>query len=45
MEVLITLKRTHGYKFADRVNVDLHSCGGWSPQFWIQAEVSGVGSP
>ena len=32
------LKKVHGARFA-AINVDLHSGGGWSPEFWAQAEV------
>ncbi|KAI5450526.1 Cut9-interacting protein scn1 [Naganishia albida] len=28
-------KKKHGAKFEDRVNVDLHSCGGWSVESWV----------
>lgn len=39
MDVLRSMKTKHGPHFTHRVNVDLHSAGGWSPQFWIQAQV------
>lgn len=32
-------KKRHGREFEDRVNVDLHSCGGWSVESWV-SEVS-----
>lgn len=37
-DVLITLRTKHGKHFTDRVNVDIHSAGGWAPDFWAQAE-------
>ncbi|KAE8542266.1 hypothetical protein D1P53_001040 [Cryptococcus gattii VGV] len=40
MDVLRSMKTKHGPRFTHRVNVDLHSAGGWSPQFWIQAQKS-----
>lgn len=40
MDVLRSMKTKHGPHFTHRVNVDLHSAGGWSPQFWIQAQKS-----
>lgn len=39
MDVLRSMKTKHGPHFTHRINVDLHSAGGWSPQFWIQAQV------
>lgn len=39
MDVLNSMKTKHGAHFIRRVNVDLHSAGGWSPQFWTQAQV------
>ncbi|RXK38871.1 hypothetical protein M231_03820 [Tremella mesenterica] len=35
-EALLALKKKHGKHFTHRVNVDLHSAGGWSPSFWTQ---------
>ncbi|OWZ42807.1 hypothetical protein C351_03017 [Cryptococcus neoformans c8] len=40
MDVLNSMKTKHGSHFIRRVNVDLHSAGGWSPQFWMQAQKS-----
>ncbi|EAL20647.1 hypothetical protein CNBE0130 [Cryptococcus deneoformans B-3501A] len=40
MDVLNSMKTKHGPHFIRRVNVDLHSAGGWSPQFWTQAQKS-----
>ena len=40
MEVLILMRDKHKSKFTNRINVDIHSGGGWSPEFWRQAEVS-----
>ncbi|KIR73986.1 hypothetical protein I310_02664 [Cryptococcus deuterogattii CA1014] len=40
MDVLRSMKTKHGPHFTHRINVDLHSAGGWSPQFWIQAQKS-----
>lgn len=39
MDVLNSMKTKHGSHFIRCVNVDLHSAGGWSPQFWMQAQV------
>ncbi|EIW72316.1 hypothetical protein TREMEDRAFT_66816 [Tremella mesenterica DSM 1558] len=35
-EALLALKKKHGKHFTHRINVDLHSAGGWSPSFWTQ---------
>lgn len=40
MDVLREMRDTHGPRFTNHVNVDLHSGGGWSPEFWSQAAVS-----
>ena len=37
-EVLLGLRKKYGAQFSDRVNVDIHSAGGWAPDFWAQAE-------
>lgn len=39
LEVLTKMRDTHRARFTNRVNVDIHSGGGWKPQFWTQAEV------
>lgn len=39
MDVLKEMRDTHGPRFTNRVNVDLHSGGGWSPEYWSQAAV------
>lgn len=39
MDVLKEMRDTHGPRFTNRVNVDLHSGGGWSPEYWAQAAV------
>jgi len=28
----------HGSRFTDCINVDIHSCGGWSVESWVNAE-------
>jgi hypothetical protein len=40
MDVLRGVRDRHRARFTNRINVDIHSGGGWSPQFWQQAEVS-----
>jgi hypothetical protein len=40
MELLTAVRDKHRTRFTNRINVDLHSAGGWSPEFWTQAEVS-----
>jgi hypothetical protein len=40
MDVLKEMRDKHGPRFTNRVNVDLHSGGGWSPEYWTQAAVS-----
>jgi hypothetical protein len=40
MDVLRAIRDKHRTRFTNRINVDIHSGGGWSPQFWQQAEVS-----
>ena len=42
MDVLTALRDTHRATFTNRVNVDIHSGGGWSPVFWKQAEVGSI---
>ncbi|WVQ79538.1 hypothetical protein IAT38_001637 [Cryptococcus sp. DSM 104549] len=37
LDSLIALKEKHGTSFTGRVNVDVHSGGGWNPNFWAQA--------
>ncbi|CAD6589256.1 MAG: hypothetical protein TREMPRED_005307 [Tremellales sp. Tagirdzhanova-0007] len=45
LDVLISMRNKHRGRFTNRVNVDIHSGGGWSGEFWAQAErESGVGS-
>jgi len=39
-DILFSMRKKHGRRFTDRVNVDIHSAGGWSAEFWSQAEVS-----
>lgn len=39
MEVLKSIRDRHRTRFTNRINVDIHSGGGWSPEFWSQAEV------
>lgn len=34
------MRDKHRTRFTNSVNVDIHSAGGWSPEFWSQAEVS-----
>ncbi|ORY35039.1 hypothetical protein BCR39DRAFT_573782 [Naematelia encephala] len=38
MDVLIRMRDKHRTRFTNRINVDLHSAGGWRPAFWLQAE-------
>ncbi|WWD20021.1 hypothetical protein CI109_104494 [Kwoniella shandongensis] len=38
LDTLIGMRDKHGMSFTNRINVDLHSAGGWSPPFWTQAE-------
>lgn len=40
MDVLVSLRKKHGLRFTKRVNVDIHSGGGWFPDSWAQAEVN-----
>lgn len=40
LDFLRRFKKKHGAMFTDRVNVDVHSCGGWSVESWVDAEVS-----
>lgn len=42
MEVLTRIRNKHRSRFTNRINVDIHSAGGWSPEFWTQAEVSPI---
>lgn len=42
MDALTRLRNKHRERFTNRINVDIHSGGGWSPQFWAQAEVGPV---
>jgi hypothetical protein len=39
IKFLRDIKKKYGRQFEDRVNVDLHSCGGWSVESWV-SEVS-----
>jgi hypothetical protein len=39
LDFLRSFKKEHGTMFTDRVNVDVHSCGGWSVESWVEAEV------
>jgi len=39
LDFLRSFKKEHGTMFTDRVNVDVHSCGGWSVESWVDAEV------
>lgn len=39
MDTLRAMRKKCGFRF-DVLNVDIHSAGGWSPQFWKQATVS-----
>lgn len=39
LDFLKRFKKKHGAMFTDRVNVDVHSCGGWSVESWVDAEV------
>ncbi|KAH8083077.1 hypothetical protein HD553DRAFT_53516 [Filobasidium floriforme] len=38
LDFLRRFKKKHGAMFTDRVNVDVHSCGGWSVESWVDAE-------
>ncbi|OCF61665.1 hypothetical protein L486_01323 [Kwoniella mangroviensis CBS 10435] len=38
LETLISMRDRHGVRFTNNINVDIHSAGGWSPDFWEQAE-------
>ena len=40
LDFLKRFKKKHGAMFIDRVNVDVHSCGGWSVESWVDAEAS-----
>lgn len=39
MDVLVTMRKKHRERYTNRVNVDIHSGGGWSAELWSQAEV------
>ena len=39
MDTLRAMRKKCGLRF-DVLNIDIHSAGGWSPQFWEQASVS-----
>jgi Tat protein secretion system quality control protein TatD with DNase activity len=39
LDYLKEYKKKHGAMFIDRINVDVHSCGGWSVESWGEAEV------
>jgi len=39
MDTLRAVRDKCGWRF-NSLNIDIHSAGGWSPQFWQQAEVS-----
>jgi hypothetical protein len=39
MDALTAFRDRHKTRFTNAINVDLHSAGGWSPDFWLQAEV------
>ncbi len=41
-DVLLAMRKEHGARFENRVNVDIHSGGGWSGEFWSQAQVSSL---
>ncbi|WVF68863.1 hypothetical protein IAT40_003636 [Kwoniella sp. CBS 6097] len=38
LDALISMRDRHGGRFTNRINVDVHSAGGWSGPFWAQAE-------
>ncbi|GFZ50248.1 hypothetical protein JCM24511_08004 [Saitozyma sp. JCM 24511] len=38
MDVLTEFRDRYRTRFTNAINVDLHSAGGWSPEFWVQAE-------
>ncbi|WWC93131.1 uncharacterized protein L201_008098 [Kwoniella dendrophila CBS 6074] len=38
LDLLISMRNKHGIKFTNGINVDIHSAGGWSAEFWKQAE-------
>ncbi|WVR08340.1 hypothetical protein IAU60_005393 [Kwoniella sp. DSM 27419] len=38
MEALVSMRDRHGIRFTNGINVDLHSAGGWSAEFWSQAQ-------
>ena len=38
-DVLKDMRDKHRTRFTNRINVDLHSGGGFSPDFWKQTEV------
>ncbi|WRT69383.1 uncharacterized protein IL334_006367 [Kwoniella shivajii] len=38
LDALISMRDKHKMNFTNKINVDLHSAGGWSPEFWKQAE-------
>jgi Tat protein secretion system quality control protein TatD with DNase activity len=40
LDFLRRFKKKHGAMFTGRVNVDVHSCGGWSVESWVDAEAS-----
>jgi Tat protein secretion system quality control protein TatD with DNase activity len=40
VDFLRRFAKKHSSRFTERVNVDIHSCGGWSVQSWVSAEVS-----
>jgi Tat protein secretion system quality control protein TatD with DNase activity len=37
MDTLKAVREKYNWRFS-QINVDIHSAGGWSPQFWKQAE-------
>lgn len=39
MDFLKAFTKKHGQRFLDRTNIDLHSCGGFSVEGWLEAEV------
>lgn len=39
LDFLTRFQKKHGPGFTRHVNVDLHSCGGWSVESWVSAEV------
>lgn len=38
LDIFTSFRDRHRSRFTNRVNIDLHSAGGWAPDFWKGAE-------